>query len=149
MRHATLSTLLALALATLLFAGCAQQKPMGHAMAAADGERSDVLYSCACGPECQCGSVSTKPGNCKCDKPMEWGHVVRIEGDTAFVCTCAEGCKCSADPKDPMMCGCGKPLKQVSLKDSGIFYCNCGGKCSCNTLSDKPGQCKCGMQLHQ
>ena len=149
MRHATLATLLALAVAALLFAGCAHNESMEHGMSGDTGARTDVLYSCACGPECKCGSVSTKPGNCKCGKPMEWGHVVQIEGDTALVCTCDEGCKCAIDPKDPTKCGCGKDLKRVSLKDSGIFYCNCGGKCRCNTLSDKPGECKCGMQLHQ
>ncbi len=93
---------------------------MRHGSAGA-GESTDVLYSCACGSECKCGSVDTKPGNCKCGKPMEWGHGVRIGGDTVFACTCAEGCNCSADPKDPMKCGCGKDLKQVSLKDSDIW----------------------------
>lgn len=140
---------LVIACLVALLAACACPHHRKQCAMADGGARTDVLYSCACGPECQCGSVSTQPGNCKCGKPMEWGHVVRIEGDTAFVCTCAEGCKCSADPKDPMKCGCGKALKKVSLKDSGIFYCNCGGSCTCNTLSDKPGPCKCGMQLHQ
>ncbi len=138
------------AVVALLFAGCAHHGGhAGHSMSAPSGDRTDVLYSCACGPECKCGSLSTKPGNCKCGKPMEWGHVVRIEGDVAHVCTCAEGCKCSADPKDPAKCGCGKDLKKVSLNDSGIYYCNCGGKCSCNVLSDQPRECRCGMKLHQ
>jgi len=149
MKHRSLVILLATAFAALLFAACAHRGHMGHGMSGDASARADVLYSCACGPECKCGSVSTQPGNCKCGKPMEWGHVVRIEGDVAHVCTCAEGCKCSADPKDPAKCGCGKDLKKVSLKDSGIFYCNCGGKCACNVLSDKPGECKCGMKLHQ
>ena len=149
MRYAKGRFLFGLALAALFLLACAGSPSGGHGAAGADGERTDVLYSCACGPDCNCGSVSTKPGDCKCGKPMEWGHVVRIEGDTALVCTCAEGCECSIDPKDPTKCGCGKELKKVSLKDSGIFYCNCGGACSCNTLSDEPGPCRCGMQLHQ
>lgn len=110
-------------------------------------QRTDVLYSCACGPQCNCGSVSVNPGDCKCGKPMKWGHVVRMNGDQASVCNCAEGCKCSVDPNDPSKCGCGNPLNKVSLKGTGIYYCNCGGSCSCNTVSDKPGQCKCGMDL--
>ncbi len=114
---------------------------------ASDEQRSDVLYSCNCGPDCKCGSVSTNPGNCACGKPMKWGHVVKIDGDEAKVCTCAEGCKCSIDPNDPSKCGCGNTLKKISLKGTGIYYCNCGSSCSCNTVSDKPGKCKCGMDL--
>lgn len=114
---------------------------------AADEPRQDVLYYCDCGPECKCDTVSTKPGNCKCDKPMKWGHVLKLEGNEALVCTCAEGCKCSLDPKDPTKCGCGNPVKRVNLKGTGIYFCNCGGACMCNTVSDKPGKCKCGMDL--
>jgi hypothetical protein len=147
MKRSLWFTLLSTAFAALLFAGCAHHGHM-DGMAGDSGPRTDVIYSCACGPECKCGSVSLQPGNCKCGKPMEWGHVVKIEGDVAYVCTCAEGCKCSIDPNDPTKCGCGKELKKVSLKDSGIYYCNCGGKCRCNVLSDKPGECKCGMKLH-
>jgi hypothetical protein len=122
---------------------------LGAAMktATADEPRQDVLYYCNCGPDCNCNSVSTKPGDCKCGKPMKWGHVVKIEGTDALVCTCDEGCKCSIDAKDPTKCGCGKPLKKISLKGTGIYFCNCGGSCSCNTVSDHPGKCKCGMDL--
>ena len=27
-------------------------------------------YACACGPTCDCGSISQNPGNCVCGKPM-------------------------------------------------------------------------------
>ncbi len=117
------------------------------APAQADETRSDVLYYCDCGPDCHCNSVSTEPGNCKCGKPMKWGHVLKVEGDEALLCTCAEGCKCSLDPKDPAKCGCGQPVKRVSLKGTGIYFCNCGGSCMCNTVSNTPGKCKCGMDL--
>jgi len=110
-------------------------------------ERSDILYYCDCGAECHCNSVSTKPGNCTCNKPMRWGHVIKVEGDEAIVCTCAEGCKCSIDANDPTKCGCGNKVKRLSLKGTGIYFCNCGGSCHCNTVSDKPGKCKCGMDL--
>lgn len=119
---------------------------MGSAKAA-DEQRHDVLYYCDCGADCKCNSVSTKPGNCKCDKPMKWGHVLKIEGDEALVCTCAEGCKCSLDPKDPSKCGCGQSVKRISLKGTGVYFCNCGGSCMCNTVSDSPGKCKCNMDL--
>ena len=114
----------------------------------AEEQRKDVLYTCNCGPECKCNTVSTKPGNCACGQPMKWGHVVKIEGNEALLCTCKEGCKCSGlDPKDPAKCACGSPVKRVSLKGTGIYFCNCGGSCTCNTVSDSPGKCKCGMEL--
>jgi len=119
------------------------------AAADASADRHDVIYTCACGDGCGCNSVSTKPGNCKCGKPMGWGHMVKVEGDEALVCTCAEGCTCKQDAADPTKCGCGKTLKRVSLKDTGVYFCNCGGSCKCNTASDKPEDCKCGMPLKQ
>ncbi len=115
--------------------------------AKADEPRQDVLYYCNCGADCNCNTVSTKPGNCKCGKPMKWGHVVKIDGTMASVCTCDEGCKCAIDPKDPSKCGCGKDVKKIDLKGTGIYFCNCGGSCTCNTVSDKPGKCKCNMDL--
>ena len=122
---------------------------------AADGSdqeqdaRTDILYTCACGDGCTCNSVSNTPGNCKCGKPMEWGHVVNVEEDEALVCTCAEVCSCKQDTRDPTKCGCGKDLKRVSLKDTGIYFCNCGGSCTCNSVSAEAGPCKCGMKLKQ
>jgi hypothetical protein len=115
--------------------------------AKSDEARKDVIYYCNCGAECKCNSVSTTPGNCKCGKPMKWGHVLKIEGNEALVCTCGEGCTCSINPNDPTKCGCGNPVKRVNLKGTGIYFCNCGGSCMCNTMSDKPGKCKCGMDL--
>ena len=115
--------------------------------AKADEARQDVLYYCNCGKECNCNSVSTTPGDCKCGKPMKWGHVLKIEGNEALVCTCEKGCTCSLDPKDSTKCGCGKDVKRVNLKGTGIYFCNCGGSCTCNTVSDKPGKCKCNMDL--
>lgn len=110
-------------------------------------ERRDALYTCACGPACDCNTVSVKPGVCRCGQPLKWGHVLKIEGNEALVCQCQEGCTCALDPKDPSKCGCGKSVKRVNLKGSGLYFCNCGGACFCNTASDQPGQCKCGMQL--
>ena len=142
--------LVGIALATLLWAGLVTGAEHKAAAGSAEaGARQDILYSCACGPDCKCGSVSTKPGNCKCGKPMAWGHVVKIEGDEALVCTCKEGCKCALDEKDPTKCGCGNAIKRVSLKGSGLYFCNCGGACKCNVISDQPGECKCGMKLKQ
>jgi hypothetical protein len=111
------------------------------------GDRKDVLYTCACGPDCACGSISLKPGDCACGKALTWGHVVRVEGSDALLCTCGEGCLCRLDPKDPAKCGCGNALRRVSLKGTGIYFCNCMGACSCNRLASAPAKCMCGMVL--
>lgn len=127
----------------VLVAGCA-----GMTTTATDEARTDVLYTCDCGPQCKCNSMSTQPGDCKCGKPMKWGHVLKIEGNEAILCMCAEGCKCSGlNEKDPTKCPCGGDIKRVSLVGTGIYFCNCGGSCFCNTVSEKPGECKCGMML--
>ena len=115
--------------------------------AADDAPRQDVLYTCDCGASCQCNSMSTEPGDCKCGKPMKWHHVVKVEGNEALLCTCGEGCKCTIDPNDASKCSCGKPVKRVNLEGQGIYFCNCGGSCTCNTLSEEPGDCTCGMKL--
>jgi len=130
---------------------CSVMKSQSGAMGQAGDQeiRHDVLYSCNCGSQCNCNSVSAKPGNCQCGKPMTWGHVVKMEGKEALLCTCAEGCKCQKDASDPSKCGCGKPLKRVNLEGSGVYFCNCGGSCTCNTVSHQAGNCSCGMPLKQ
>jgi hypothetical protein len=112
------------------------------AAATSEGERRDVVYACDCG-----ATVSTAAGDCRCGKPLQWRHVVRVEGEEALLCTCAQGCACALDAKDPAKCNCGKAVQRVSLKGSGIYFCNCGGACSCNTVTAQPGECRCGMPL--
>jgi len=111
-------------------------------------DRQDVLYTCNCGEQCKCNTVSTEPGNCACGAPLKWGHVLKVEGNEAILCQCNEGCGCSGfDPKDPSKCSCGKPVKRVNMTNTGVYFCNCGGSCFCNTVSGEPGKCKCGMNL--
>ena len=141
-----LRLLLILGLFTLL-AGCAE-KQVASTRPAGQEARQDVLYTCNCGPQCSCNTVSTKPGNCACGAPLKWGHVLKIEGSEAILCQCNEGCSCGGlDAKDPSKCVCGTPVKRVDLTGTGIYFCNCGGSCYCNTVSDQPGKCKCGMDL--
>ena len=111
-------------------------------------ERHDVLYSCSCGQQCKCNTVSTKPGKCDCGRILKWGHVLKIEGTEAILCQCAEGCRCYFNSKDSTKCTCGKPTKRVSLVGTGIYFCNCGGGGGfCNYVSDSPGKCRCGNKL--
>ena len=130
---------------------CCVTAPQSGAVAQADAQdvRNDVLYTCACGAGCDCNSVSKTPGNCRCGKPLAWGHVVKVEGSEALLCSCGEGCSCKQDAANPTQCACGKPLKRVNLAGTGLFFCNCGGSCTCNTISDAAGNCKCGMPLKQ
>ena len=130
---------------SILFAGCASMQT-----ASPQADRQDVLYTCNCGPQCKCNTVSTQPGNCTCGAPLKWGHILEVEGNEVVLCQCNEGCQCGGvDPKDPTKCMCGTPVKRVNLEGTGIYFCNCGGSCKCNTASDKAGKCKCGMKLKQ
>ncbi len=33
--------------------------------------KTDEMYTCACGPNCNCGYMSNKPGKCACGKPLK------------------------------------------------------------------------------
>jgi len=112
---------------------------------AKEAPKSPAYYVCNCGPDCDCNSISSKPGNCKCKKPMVQMHLLSIEGDKALLCTCGADCDCKIDPADKTKCGCGKPVKTVGLK--GKYVCSCGPDCACGMISDKPGKCGCGKKL--
>lgn len=127
----------------LLLAGCAS---MG--LSKTETARTDVLYTCNCGPGCQCNTVSTTPGKCACGNDLKWGHVLQVEGSEAVLCRCEKGCRCQGlDTQDPTKCACGQPVKRVDLAGTGIHFCNCGGSCKCNMVNQGPGQCRCGMKL--
>ena len=111
-------------------------------------ERHDVLYTCSCGQNCNCKTVSTKPGKCDCGRPLKWGHVLKIRKNEAILFQCGEGCRCyGIDPQYPSRCTCGVLTKKISLVGTGIYFCNCGGSCFCNYVSDSPGVCKCSNNL--
>lgn len=150
-----IAAVLVLAAAAMFLGACApgggisRGRHQGQPSKEGMSQGSSIIYWCACGPECKCNSVSTKPGKCTCGKEMAGGHVVYMEGNTALACTCGPTCVCEINPKDHSKCGCGKPIKRINLEGTGIYFCNCKGSCACNTISDKPGKCKCGMPLHQ
>jgi len=47
----------------------------GKAYVTVDGKtrifKTTGKYACACGAGCDCGTISQKPGNCVCGKPMK------------------------------------------------------------------------------
>jgi len=109
--------------------------------------RNDVLYVCACGPECECGSVSAEAGTCTCGTELAPVHMVKVEGNEALLCTCGGDCTCEINADDETKCACGSDVRRVSFEGSGLYYCNCGGSCTCNFVSTEPGTCACGMEL--
>ncbi len=109
--------------------------------------RNDVLFTCNCGPECECGSVSAEAGTCSCGTELVAAHMVKVEGNEALVCGCAGDCTCAINADDETTCSCGTAIRRVSLEGSGIYFCNCGGSCTCNFVSTEPGNCACGMEL--
>jgi len=113
----------------------------------AGSQAANILYVCDCGPDCECESVSTEPGDCSCGKVLKGMHGLKVEGTTAILCTCGTSCECELSETDPGLCNCGEPVRKVELEGTGIYFCNCGGACTCNTFSDRPGNCKCGMAL--
>jgi hypothetical protein len=141
----------ALIAAAVTLGACCHAGGMGHHPGAGAGmpKGTSAIYWCGSATDGPCSGISVSRGTCPDGKPMNAGHVVRIEGSVALVCTCGADCSCSLDPKDPAKCGCGKPIRKIDLAGTGIYFCNCGGGCGCNTLSDKPGACRCGMPLNQ
>jgi hypothetical protein len=109
--------------------------------------RHDVVFACACGPDCDCGSVSAVAGTCSCGTELEAAHMVKVEGNEALVCGCEADCTCEINAEDETTCACGTEIRRVSLEGSGVYFCNCGGSCTCNFVSDEPGNCACGMEL--
>lgn len=134
-------------LVSLLTLACAFALSACKTTDSAKSDPGNVLYVCACGADCKCTSVSTKPGKCGCGHELKAGHLCKVEADVALLCMCAPDCKCMLDAANPAQCGCGKPIRKVSLKGTGIYFCNCGGSCSCNMVSAAPATCKCGMAL--
>jgi hypothetical protein len=109
--------------------------------------RHDQVYTCACGPDCDCGAISMEAGNCGCGTEMVQAHLLKVDGNTASLCSCAGDCTCELNAEDPTKCSCGSDVKQVSLEGKGLYYCNCGGSCTCNHISAEAGKCGCGMDL--
>lgn len=149
--------LLVVGLAVIGFLSCSKTEQVAETevavMAGAEvdestaAERHDVLYVCNCGPECDCGSVSTGAGTCTCGTELAAAHVVKVDGHDAKLCTHGADCSCEIDAEDETKCSCGGDLKTVSLEGSGLYFCNCGGSCTCNYVSAEPGTCACGMEL--
>jgi hypothetical protein len=111
-----------------------------------EAERHDTVYVCNCGPECDCGSISTEAGTCSCGTELAVAHIVKVDGHDAKLCAHG-GCDCEIDAEDETKCTCGAEVRTVSLEGSGLYFCNCGGSCTCNFVSAEPGNCACGMEL--
>jgi len=136
--------------------GCSKSEPVAEVEIAPEpapaeemvaAARHDVVYVCGCGPDCDCGSISTEAGTCDCGSELVSAHLVKVDGHDARICTCGGDCDCEIDATDETKCSCGSDLKTVSLEGKGLYFCNCGGSCTCNYVSAEPGNCACGMEL--
>ena len=112
-----------------------------------EGVAHDLVFVCACGPDCQCNSVATEAGTCTCGTELKQTHLVKVEGHEGLLCTCDAGCTCEINAEDDTKCACGGDLRRVSFEGTGLYYCNCGGSCTCNFVSSEAGKCSCGMDL--
>ena len=91
----------------------------------------DEAYVCGCGPSCDCMTMSMKPGECVCNKPLVKAKVAYTEGDWA-VMKIPEG---------------DSGFRLQAFKTVGKYACACGEGCDCNTRSQKPGKCVCGRDM--
>jgi hypothetical protein len=135
-----------------LLAGCSgmdtAEREGKQELSFAQVDRHDVLYTCSCGPQCNCNTVSIESGKCDCGRILKWGHILKIEGTNAILCQRAEGCQCyGLNLQDPAKCTCGVPTERVSLVGTGICFCNGGASSYCNYVSDSSGKCRCGNKL--
>jgi len=99
----------------------AEQKS-SHEYTEVEAERNDVLYTCSCGSQCKCNTVSTKQGKCACGLPLKWGHILKMEGSEAILCQCQKGCRCYGLDSREYLCNCGVAVKRVDLKGTGIYF---------------------------
>lgn len=91
----------------------------------------DEAYVCNCGPSCDCMTMSKKPGECVCGKPLVKAKVAYTEGDWA-VMKIADG---------------DGGFRLQAFKTVGKYACACDAGCDCNTISQKPGKCVCGREM--
>jgi len=105
-------------------------------LALADSNKMDLkvgeqAFVCNCGPSCDCMTMSKKPGECVCNKPLAKAEVVYVDGDWA-VMKIPEG---------------ESSYRLQAFKTVGKYACACGPECDCNTISQKPGKCVCGREM--
>ena len=90
-----------------------------------EAKAGDRIYVCACGPGCNCGTLSHEEGKCGCGKELVKTTVNKVEDGKVFYTL--DG-------------------KELSAPLTGNYFCSCK-KCNCNTISQKPGKCGCGKKL--
>ena len=67
MRKTLLFAALVASLTAFMVSAAGLSAPMASETAAG---RTDLYYVCGCGPDCNCNSLSSEPGKCKCGKEM-------------------------------------------------------------------------------
>ncbi len=86
----------------------------------------DEVYACACGPECDCGTLSRVANRCGCGRDLVKATVLRVEKDRAIL-------RVNGVERE--------------FATTGRYACVCKQECGCDTISQQPGKCSCGRIL--
>lgn len=111
------ATVLVFAFTALLLAGVRQTIDLAP---------GDEVYACACGPECDCGTLSRVANVCGCGRDLVKARVVKVDAEEATLVV-----------ND----------REKVFRTSGRYTCECIENCGCGTISQKPGKCSCGRIL--
>ncbi len=86
----------------------------------------DEVYACACGPECDCGTLSRVANICGCGRELVKAKVVKVGAEEATLVVNG---------------------REKVFRTTGRYACECMENCGCGTISQKPGKCACGRIL--
>ena len=91
-----------------------------------DAKAGDVIYVCACGESCKCGTLAKQEGNCSCGQKLVKATVSKVEKGNVYY---------KIDGKE------------LSAPQQGKYECGCGEGCNCGFVSQKAGDCGCGKPM--
>jgi hypothetical protein len=86
----------------------------------------DEVYACACGSECDCGTLSRVANICGCGRELVKSRVVKVDAEEATLVVNG---------------------REKVFRTTGRYSCECMKECGCGTISQKPGKCSCGRIL--
>jgi len=86
----------------------------------------DEVYACACGSECDCGTLSQVANVCGCGRELVKARVVKVDAEEATLVVNG---------------------REKVFRTTGRYACECKKGCGCGTISQKQGKCACGRIL--
>jgi hypothetical protein len=100
--------------------------PLADSRATIDLTPGDEVYACACGAECDCGTLSRVANICGCGRELVKSKVVKVDAEEATLVVNS---------------------REKTFRTTGRYACECRKGCGCGTISQKPGKCACGRIL--